>query len=291
MISRRTAHAIASAYRGHFTKENYGTRSEWADGEALYDFLYVNEYEPWFCNFARQLERPRSVQDFVMRLHTGETQQEATVGWTSEQRCQLGNRYLKELAEDMLNLWQRRKTPACQRQIDWITRELELDGYTYRDSRVLEPEVDVLDVREQTGVLRDLFRSLALRNEETAFHHLSLSEEHFLASRWDDSISNSRKFLECIAQESAAVHSLKAKGREIPMSVYDRPAGVRDYLQEEGLLEAKEKEALAKIYGLLSHTGSHPYMAASDQARLLRHMSLTFSQFVMLRLQGKQCCS
>jgi hypothetical protein len=48
------------------------------------------------------------------------------------------------------------------------------------------------------------------------------------------------------------------------------------------------KEALAKVYGLLSHTGGHPYMAQNDQARLLRHLALTFSQFAMLRLRGKR---
>ena len=44
------------------------------------------------------------------------------------------------------------------------------------------------------------------------------------------------------------------------------------------ILEKKEKEAIAKVYGLLSDTGSHPYIADRDQARLMRHLSLTFSQ-------------
>jgi len=36
----------------------------------------------------------------------------------------------------------------------------------------------------------------------------------------------------------------------------------------------------------LSETGAHPYMAESDQARLLRQLSLTLSQFVLLRLEA-----
>ena len=36
----------------------------------------------------------------------------------------------------------------------------------------------------------------------------------------------------------------------------------------------------------MSDTGGHPYMAAKDQARLMRHLALTFSQFVLLRLEG-----
>ena len=43
----------------------------------------------------------------------------------------------------------------------------------------------------------------------------------------------------------------------------------------------------ASVCGLLSHAGGHPYMAQSEQARLLRHLVLTFSQFVMLRFKSK----
>jgi hypothetical protein len=88
-------------------------------------------------------------------------------------------------------------------------------------------------------------------------------------------------------QEVAARHSLKFEGIALPERTFSRPVAVRDYLEEKKLLEKKEKEALSAVYGLLSETGSHPYMAQSDQARLLRHLSLTFAQFVMLRLQGR----
>jgi hypothetical protein len=150
----------------------------------------------------------------------------------------------------------------------------------------LAPEEDVLDVREETGVLQDLYRELQLPNQETVFHHLTLSEDHYLARRWDDSISNSRKFLEGVLQEVAAAHHLAFRGRVIDADTFSRPARVRDYLQSSGLLQSQEKQALSSLYGLLSQTGGHPYMAESEQARLLRHLALTFSQFVLLRLRG-----
>lgn len=79
-----------------------------------------------------------------------------------------------------------------------------------------------------------------------------------------------------------------SRGTEIPEATFSRPARVREYLESSGLLESKEKEALSSVYALLSETGSHPYMAASDQARLLRHLALTLSQFVLLRLKGSK---
>ena len=128
-----------------------------------------------------------------------------------------------------------------------------------------------------------------MENAETAFYHLDLSVEHYIAQRWDDSISNSRKFLESVCQEVAASHSRNVNEEALPDRTYTRAGAVRDYLNSEGLLEKREKETLAQVYGLLSDTGGHPYMARSDQARLLRHLALTFSQFVMLRYRGMTC--
>lgn len=167
-----------------------------------------------------------------------------------------------------------------------LVKSLELDGYIYNNSRLLIPESDVLDIKEEKGVLENLFNLLGLQNKETIFHHLSLSEEHYINSKWDDSISNSRKFLEGVLQEVAAKHSANVKKIDITDSIYSKPVRVREYLEKERLMESKEVGTLASVYGLLSETGGHPYMAQNDQARLLRHLSLTFAQFVMLRLQG-----
>jgi hypothetical protein len=232
----------------------------------------------------------RGVQDFIMQLHTGETQVAVTQNWSWEKRQQLGQEYLRELAEDILNEWSSETDSYSREKIESkitnLKKNLELDGYKYSDGRLLTPESDVLDIKEESGVLESLFSSLSLANKPVTVNHLNLSEEHYLASRWSDSISNSRNFLESVLREVAAAHSTRIKNMPLPQNTYEKPVLVRDYLEREGLLETKEKEALAKFYGLLSSTGSHPYMAQSDQARLLRHLALTFSQFVLLRFQG-----
>ena len=122
--------------------------------------------------------------------------------------------------------------------------------------------------------------------ELAAFHFLKLSEEHFMNNKWEDSIANSRKYFECVLQEVASLHSKVIRKVELPSSTYEKPVRVREYLERENLLEKKEKEVVSSIYGLLSETGAHPYMAEADQARLLRHLTLTIAQFVMLRLNG-----
>ncbi len=167
-----------------------------------------------------------------------------------------------------------------------LIRSLELDGFQLKNGKLIYTEVEILDTNKETGILEELYGSLGLNNKETALHHLNLSVEHYINGKWDDSISNSRKFMECCLREIASLHSLKKHNMELPNRNYESPRDVRDYLERENLLETKEKNATAAIYGLLSNTGSHPYIADSDQARLLRHLSLTLSQFVMLRLEG-----
>lgn len=302
MISRRTSRYIAELFQDTFRyyKRNISPYSRTSnsgsykvDYIALYDFLYDNDYPAYLCNKSNSLagNSPRELKEFIMKIHTGESLYKATEDWSWQQREKLGQRHLKNLAEDILKYWANRENernyPDRVEAINELIRSLELDGYEYKDNKLLYTETEILDVEEEIGIIQTLYKSLNLENQETAFHHLKLSEEHYIAGRWDDSISNSRKFFECVLQEVAAKHSTSCNGNPLQESIYSRPVRVRDYLERENLLETKEKETISSVYGLLSHTGGHPYMAENDQARLLRHLALTFSQFVMLRLKGK----
>jgi hypothetical protein len=146
-------------------------------------------------------------------------------------------------------------------------------------------EAEVLDTKEVSGAIETSYVALGLGDQATTFHHLQLTEVHYLAGRWDDSIANSRKFFESVLAQVVLRHSA-SKGTPATQDVLDRPARVREYLEREGLLEDKEKQAVASIYSLLSETGGHPYVAQQEQARLMRHLALTFAQFVMLRLKS-----
>lgn len=293
MISRRFARALAELLELTFRKSKSinGNRYYEPDNNALYDFFFDHGYEAWFCNAAKAIPGSYSTaatKDFFMKLHTGETLVPATKNWTWEQREVLGQRYLTDIAEDVLQHW--RNGPGqyqghIAEPLAQLKRTLELDGYKWDGTRLVPNEADVLDTKEEAGVIRSLYDELSLADAVTTFHHLALTEEHYVAGRWDDSISNSRKFLESVLAQVAARHAT-VKATPLPPETLSRPVKVRDYLEREGLLEEKEKQAVASVYGLLSETGSHPYVAQHEQARLLRHVALTFAQFVMLRLRA-----
>jgi hypothetical protein len=297
MISRRTTLLLAEVFTSVFKRARYvrpGRNVYYTVGSAeIYDFLYQNDYDAWFCNLARTAAEkcsssPRPFKDFILEIHTGESLGPTTPDWTWTQRERLGQELLRELVEDIAKWWKGAGDLGSyvREVLMKLLQSLELDGYVFRGDALLAPEEDVLDAKEQSGVLQDLYTELRLQNRDTVFHHLALSEEHYLAKKWDDSISNSRKFLEGVLQEVAASHHLECQGSAISEDIYSKPVRVRDYMESSGLLGPKEKQALSSSYGLLSETGGHPYMAENDQARLLRHLALTFSQFALLRLRG-----
>lgn len=287
MISRRTTSSIGKILGDMFTGYTYPHEAIVLHGK-LYDFLYEHEYPIWLCNKARHLEHDsRAVKEFVMELLTGEALYD--IAFDSEVDVdELIQHILEHLASDILfNYHNSFDYEFNFDDITNLTRNLELDGYVYQDGRLLISESEVLDTDEETGTLETLYDSLGLDNKRITMHCLKLSETDFIDGKWANSISNSRKFLECTLREVANKYSIYI--REIPLAKkkYEKNSAVLKYLEDEGLLEDKEKKAISSVYHLLSDTGSHPYMAVDDQARLLRNLALTFSQFIMLRLQGK----
>ena len=290
MISRRSAIAIAAAYTSKFSTRGYHNKRPSVFNDSLYDFLFENGFQAWFCNTVKTIHTPRSLKEWGMRIHTGETLTKATPNWEWRARAKLGQNYLRNLAAAFLNWFAEENDAWTEKNYEEVALELqrsvELDGYVYRDRELLMPESDVLDVEEERGVLERLYKSLQLRRDREAFQFLELSETHYLASRWEDCIANARKFFELTLQECASRHSRVSRTSPLSDAVAQRPVKVREYLEHESLLEKKERELVDKTYGLLSHTGNHPYMAKHDQARLLRQIALTVSQFVMLRTEG-----
>lgn len=285
--------AVANAYKDKFSylsRTSHGNSSEKIYCESLYDYLYEHEYQAWFCNASKKPLSIRGLKEWFLKIHTGETLYDATQSWPWDKRQTLGQEYLINLARDILNFYapnlnDRWSGEKYRKHYEELTRRLEIDGYVFKDGQLYQTEPDVINVDEEISLLEVLSGSLGLSGHDTTFQFFKLSEEHYVSGKWSDSIANSRKFLEATLQQVALRYS-SFKGVSLNSRALERPVEIRTFLEKEGLLEKKERETVDKIYGLLSHTGSHPYMAEKDQARLLRQISLTITQFIMLRLEG-----
>jgi hypothetical protein len=137
-----------------------------------------------------------------------------------------------------------------------VVAHLELDGYIYGDGHLYYSEAAALDTDIEEGIVQHLVTELALANEQVIRHRLENSENQYLNKKWDDSISNSRKFLEAILSEVAARHQLIESRQTLPSETYSRPVEVRKYLEQVGLLDGAEVDGIRVIYGLLSRTGA-----------------------------------
>lgn len=298
MISRSSAILISQAYhekfagsyrRGSSSSSSYAYKLLQND---LYDFLFIEGYDAWFLNLTKLLGtyEERALREFLMKVHTGESLYPATKDWSWKDREKLGQTFLKDLAESILRSPNKLQVsynanPTIP-SLEEMRLQLELDGYIWRENALYETEASIINEQAEQDYLGALVDQANLGDSATIKHHLKLAQEHYGQQKWDDSISNSRKFLEAILSQSA--NSLLSKNTSKPLSerMLSSPRDVRDLLEREGLLGTKEKEAIAKVYGLLSDTGAHPNIAHKDQARLMWHLALTFAQFVLLRLQG-----
>jgi len=301
MISRKSTRLIAEAYTLVFSTHEVRRRGVSTRffqqfiirNDELHDFLYDEEYPDWLLHFLNVKDNPTSeriLKDRIMGLHTGEAFNLFKNPYTDmkpEERRTAGQHWLGLLAQSVFRLSERlEQTKEAAQLLDVMKSQLELDGYVYRNGKLYESETSVMDDQAEHSYLESLVNNLNLHNTQVIKHHLKLSEEHYVNGKWGDSISNSRNFLEAVLQQTAAVLNKKKYAADLPSNIYEKPFAVRDYLEREHLIETKEKEAIAKVYGLLSDTGSHPNIAEKDQARLMWHLALTFSQFVLLRYQG-----
>ena len=319
MISRKSTKLIADAYAAHF--ESHVEIGAWTLGpkvyklkdEDAYNFLYLREYELWFLQVMARFITGQTTQKLVtaiMGIHTGETLVPATSDSTYPQRQAMGQPLLKRLAEDMirhyeitpvreidyskiatnqdLEFWQRliRIERPAEPTLEQLKASLEMDGYVYQEGHLYPTESAIIDTIEERTALERLVDSVAIKEKAVIKHHIQESEKAYAEQRWGHSISDARNFLESILREIAAAHFLKTKGSPIPEPIYKWAAKVREYLLTESMIDKSEQDALWKIYGLLSNTGSHPNIPEKDQARLMRHLSLTFSQYILLQWEG-----
>lgn len=288
MISRLSAKLIADAYDVRFPEELFLRRQI---GDELYTFLYGYNFDPSLLNSIKKSYDQNKLKYFIMRLHTGESISVDTNEWTWQERQSHVQQILIKLANYILHDFYTcsdvtKYNDVYLKAIKLMQNSLELDGYIYSNGSLLVPEESVIDEAEETGILENLMISVGLKDITTLKHHLDLSVTDYQESKWDDSISNSRKVLEGILAQVANRFNEVVEGAPLQEKILSSSSLVRDYLEKQGLIGKSEKETISQVYRLLSETGGHPYMAQRDQARLLRHLALIFSQFILLRLES-----
>jgi len=286
MISRKSTTVIAHIY-GLLAIEaptSFHSSGTWTV-ESLCRFFYDEDYPEWFIKRFQELESPDALDDFVRSLQTGSSVKNSFFTYHEDALAE-GQSILKKLAINVFTFdfnEDHRDIGLMNNLVEVLKRQLELDGYVNKNGQLLPIEHSVLNEQEEQSYLEELIDNSTLGDKAVIKHHLGLTERAYVDSRWSDTISNARNFFESILKQIAEGAHIKINGTPLTLR---RPADIRDYLETTSLIDRTEKDAIARVYGLISNTGSHPNMAHQDQARLMRNLALTFSQYILLQWAG-----
>lgn len=301
-ISRRTSINLAKVYAEIFARPHYRIDDlvgVFISQTELYDFFFQNGADHLFLECVEQFTEARQLELFIMHFHDGRSVQAVTDDSTtlrSQHALEVEGqawlfkltrwalKYISETVENTRDDDVYERYHLC---LQSLVRSVELDGYTWEQGRIIELESDILEAKEERGLIRQLFSSLSLGSYPILDKDLTSSEEHYLNGKWDDCISNARQVLDLIIQELAkdAVKTLGSVA--LPEKDFRRAAAVREHLEKIGLVSTDEMKAIKEAYAFMSNTGSHPYIAAQDEARLARRMALVYCEFLLLRYRGK----
>jgi ribosomal protein S19E (S16A) len=253
----------------------YGHYGEISLSATLYDFFFDRNYE---ISILKEIEGLISIEELKRFI------QEVQIRIVPES----GQRLLQKMAEDIINLYRENSQfiDIPKEYIQQLLLQLELDGYVYKNGQLLPIENSVINQHTEQTYLEILIDSLSLSDSKFIKHHLNLSGEHFSNGKWGDCISNSRMALEAILQQVADAIHVKRNGAKLSQNLYSKPVEVRKYLENENFFDTKETKTISEVYGLLSDTGSHPNISAKDQARLMRNLALSLSQYALITYEG-----
>lgn len=219
----------------------------------------------------------------ITNLYSGELFLKA--GAQDKNECQkTGNNILRRMAFQTLVVLRERYGEDAVTNSQ-LLGELELDGYSMGEKGLVRSEAEIVDTKEEAGLLERLYTELGLGDSKTTLHFLQLSEDAYINGRWDAAVQHARQTMESVLLQCA----VRWAGQKSPpdMLTDTAPAGIRRYLEREGILDDKEVAAVQHSYGLVSNKGSHVHVCDKDEARLTRHIVLSLTQYVMLELKKK----
>jgi len=282
-LSNRTFLALADLIAAcfEFSINLGGKFEERIRPDWLADFLYEASYPPLLVQAARFLQvRPGAIRYFVLGL--GPRSGVPTPLAPSADGPVVTHDLLRKLAVDTLNYI---KSDRClvkpiRPLVERFVRSLELDGYDVRAGQLVVREENVFDVDEQGSALSRLFVERGLEASDQLAKDLRLTDEHYTAGDWGDSIKHARDVMETALLGVARAVAVE-KQKNLSRTALAGP--VRAFLKANAVISEEEEEFLFALYTILSVQGGHANMSEREHARICRQYALTAAHFILLR--------
>jgi hypothetical protein len=190
------------------------------------------------------------------------------------------SRLLEKLAEYLcrrigLLSWDVRGIKTAREE---LLRRLEMDGYEYRNDRLLDRDTAPVNLSEEADLLTELIKESSLPHEKEILYHYTKADELYVASQDEPSLAEWRKFFEAILRDIA---DTTAPQRSDVTKSTGTMKDVLDCLTAVGFLDKDERNgAYGATYGFFS-AGTKPGILPRDHAKAGMFLALTFGQLLL----------
>jgi hypothetical protein len=167
--------------------------------------------------------------------------------------------------------------------MDELLASLKLDGYELIAGKLTPVAIPGIDLQAEEDYLLSKIRRIGPANLEEIRHHYDEAVKTFVNRNWGPSSSENRNFfiallrgLRELATKRGGVPAFNQAGKDGPL--------INDF-QTIGLLTEQEKDAVLKVWVLLSHSGPHVGIKEEESALLGRILVLGMTRWVYLKFE------
>jgi hypothetical protein len=156
---------------------------------------------------------------------------------------------------------------------------LQLDGYEYIEGKLVEAALKGVDLQAEDEYLLHLLKEINPDNLSAILHHHKEADDTYVGGNWGPASSETRNFFVAVLR---GIRNVATKqGAAGPFAGPEK--NLINNLQEIGFLDSEEKEAVLKIWVLLSYSGAHPGVQPPERARLTRLLVLGLTEWLCLK--------
>ena len=228
-------------------------------------------------------KRPRDFLPAILDGTISAKQQRG--GWVQESDKQLGQGLMRVFAEVALahGLAMPAHLPEVIALAEELQASLEIDGYELVAGKLTPAAMRGMNLQHEDTYLVHLIRTIAPSNLEVVLHHHNEADETFINRNWGAASAETRNFFVALMR---GLRDIATDRGGVPPFQHGNDSGLIEDFQKRGLLSAEEKDAVLKLWVLLSYSGPHVGIQDDARARLIRLQALGLAQWMCLKFQA-----
>jgi len=161
-----------------------------------------------------------------------------------------------------------------------LIRSLQIDGYELLAGRIAPASFKGMKLNQEDDFLICLISGLQPANLEVIRHHHHEAEETFVNGNWGATSNETRNFFVAVLRGLREIAT--SRGRLAALQFGTDRSLIQNYVTL-GIITEEEKEAVSKLWVLLSYSGPHVGIQPQDRARLTRLLVLGITQWLCLK--------